>query len=194
MTTSIARSLSVRQERRISWRTRQNARNRSVRVTAGCSPRQACGVKAQFRARGWRSRHSQFSWWRQATRFPAACASCSGGIRNPQSRHNGRRYLHKVRDRLCSVRRETRKPQGRAANSASAASCSAVPTLIKTSPAWITSSGDGLVTKMPSGRRRPAPVPRCGRAAVPSEECCPPASMRPRRPTPPTGTRACRRA
>ena len=51
------------------------------------------------------------------------------------------------------VRPRVAGAQARVAYSASAPSCSAVPTLIRTSPASITSSGEGLVTKAPSGRR-----------------------------------------
>jgi hypothetical protein len=50
MTTSMARSVSLRPTSRISWRTRQNARYRNERVIAGCSPRIGPGVKVQFTA------------------------------------------------------------------------------------------------------------------------------------------------
>ncbi len=52
MTTSIARSVSVRQKSRISWRTRQNARYRNGGGLAGCSPHQALEVKVQPTAHG----------------------------------------------------------------------------------------------------------------------------------------------
>ena len=57
MTTSIARSVSLRPESRISWRTRQNARYRNDSATAECSPHQALDLKVQLTAHGWRSRH-----------------------------------------------------------------------------------------------------------------------------------------
>jgi len=50
MATSIARSVSLRQESRMSWRTRQKARYKNERATAGCSPHQALVAKVQLRA------------------------------------------------------------------------------------------------------------------------------------------------
>src|SRR6516162_4740109 len=57
MTTSIARSVSLRRASRTSWRTRQNARYRNEKVTDGCSPRRSPRVKVLITADGWHSRH-----------------------------------------------------------------------------------------------------------------------------------------
>ena len=59
MMTSIAKSMSVRKENRIRWRTRQNALYKNMRATTGCWPCQTCDFKSQPTAHGRAFRHSQ---------------------------------------------------------------------------------------------------------------------------------------
>ena len=70
-------------------------------------------------------------------------SSANGGFRHPRT--TGQRRSNRPNT--------ARRSEGHVVNSASAASCSAVPTPMRTSPASITSSGDGLVRKPAPGLR-----------------------------------------